>query len=117
MARRRTHPAASKQHLAQEFLAGDVALHAQGKRHDVSRDLIRGWVEKYERGDFGGEHEAADVLERREARIAPLERLVVRLALENGMLKGASRLGRAPNASEPSVISGPADSASPKGAA
>ena len=96
MARHRTYPVAFKRQLAQEFLAGDVALHALARRHEVSRNLIRVWVEKYERGDFDGEHEAADLLEHYEARIASLERLVGRLALENEMLKGASRACRSP---------------------
>lgn len=77
------------------FLAGDIALHALARRHDVSRNLICVRVEEYERGDLDGEHEAAaDLLEHHEARIASPERLAGRLALENGMLKGASRPGR-----------------------
>lgn len=106
MARHRTHPVASARRLAQEFLAGDVALHALARRHDISRKLIRVWVGRHERGDSDGEHEAADLLGHHEARIASLERLVGWTALENEMLEGASRACRSPNAPKPSVISG-----------
>ncbi len=117
MARHRTYPIAFKRQLAQEFLAGDVALHALAKRHDVCRNLIRIWVAKYECGEFDGEHEAADLLEQYEARIASLERLVGRLTLENEMLKGASRPFGPPSVGKRSVIVGPAASPSQKDAA
>jgi putative transposase len=40
-----------KRQMAQEFLAGET-LHGHSKRHDVSRNLIRVWVQKYDAGDF-----------------------------------------------------------------
>ena len=46
------------------------------KRHDVSRNLIRIWVRKYEEGAFDDEAQAADMVQEYEARIAALERLV-----------------------------------------
>jgi transposase len=52
------------------------------------------WVEKYERGGFDAETEAANLLEQYESRIAALERMVGRLALENGLLKKASEAFR-----------------------
>ena len=87
MARHRTYPIAFKRQVAQEFLSGEVSLHGLAKRHDVCRNLIRVWVEKYERGAFDDEVEAANLLEQCEARIAALERLVGRLALENDLPK------------------------------
>ena len=51
-----------------------------------------------------------------EARIAALERMVGRLALENELLKKVSRASRPPRDGKPSVITGPAPSPSPKGA-
>jgi transposase-like protein len=38
-----------KQQVAQEFIAGET-LHALSSRHDVSRNLIRIWVRKFEAG-------------------------------------------------------------------
>lgn len=57
MARHRTHPIAFKRQIAQEFLSGDVSLHGLAQRNDICRNLIRVWVEKYERGEFGDEVE------------------------------------------------------------
>ena len=117
MARHRTYPIAFKRQIAQEFLSGEVSLHGLAKRNDICRNLIRVWVEKYERGEFDDEVEAANLLEQYEARIAALERMVGRLALENELLKGASRTSRPPSDGRPSVITGPVASRSPKDAA
>jgi hypothetical protein len=38
-----------KRQVAQEFLAGET-LHGLANRHDLSRNLIRLWVQKYEAG-------------------------------------------------------------------
>jgi transposase-like protein len=81
MARHRTHNIDFKRQVAQEFLAGET-LHGLAKRHDVSRNLIRVWVEKYEAGAFDDEAHAADKIQEYEARIAALERLVGKQALE-----------------------------------
>ena len=43
-----------KRQVAQEFLSGET-LHGLAKRHDISRNLIRVWVEKYEAGVFADE--------------------------------------------------------------
>jgi transposase-like protein len=63
-----TYPIAFKRQVAQEFLAGEVSLFGLAKRHDICRNLIRVWVEKYERGEFDSEMEAANLLEHYEAR-------------------------------------------------
>jgi hypothetical protein len=55
---------------------------------DVSRNLIRIWVAKYEAGKFNEDVEAADYLQEYEARIAAFERLVGKLTLENEFLTG-----------------------------
>jgi transposase-like protein len=51
MARHRTYSVAFKRQVAQEYIAGE-SLHGLGKRHDLSRNLIRIWVAKYEAGAF-----------------------------------------------------------------
>ena len=117
MARHRIYPIAFKRQIAQEFLSGEVSLHGLAKRNDICRNLIRVWVEKYERGEFDGEAEAANLLEQYEARIAALERMVGRLALENDLLKKASRTSRLPRDGGPSMITGPTASPLPKDAA
>jgi transposase len=116
MAKHRSHSVEFKRHVAQEFLAGDT-LHGLAKRHDISRNLIRVWVEKYEAGEFDEDARAADLIQEYEARIAALERLVGRQALELEFVKGALRQGRRPRSEHMSVITGPAASPSPKDAA
>ena len=95
MARHRSHSVEFKRQVAQEFLAGDT-LHGLAKRHDISRNLIRVWVEKYEAGAFDDDVQAADLIQGYEARIAALERLVGKQALELEFPKGARHFGPRP---------------------
>ena len=73
MAKHRSHSVEFKRQVAQEFLAGET-LHGLAKRHDVSRNLIRIWVQKHEQGAFDDDAQAADLIQEYEARIAALER-------------------------------------------
>jgi transposase len=115
MARHRSHSVAIKRQVAQEFMAGDT-LHGLAKRHDLSRNLIRLWVQKYEAGAFDEDATAADMIQEYEARIAALERLVGKQALELEFLKGALRSAPGPRSAITSVITGPAAFPSPKDA-
>src|SRR6266567_4463118 len=90
MARQRSHSIEFKRQVAQEFIAGE-SLYALSKRHDISRQLIRVWVQKYEAGALDEDAQAADLLQEYEAKIAALERMVGRQALEIEFLKGALR--------------------------
>jgi transposase-like protein len=72
MAKHRAHSIEFKRQVAQEFLAGET-LHGLAKRHNICRNLIRVWVQKYEAGDFDEDAQAADLLQQYEARIAALE--------------------------------------------
>jgi transposase len=69
MTKHRSHSAAFKRQVAQEFVAGET-LHGLSKRHDVSRRLIRIWVGKYEAGALDDDVQAADLLQEYEAKIA-----------------------------------------------
>ena len=115
MAKHRTHSIEFKRQVAQEFLAGET-LHGLAKRHDICRNLIRVWVQKYEAGDFDEDAAAADLLQQYEARIAALERLVGKQALELEFLKGAVKSAPRPKSATMSVIVGPRASASQKDA-
>ena len=106
MAKHRTHSVEFKRQVAQEYLAGET-LHGLAKRHDVSRNLIRIWVEKFEAGAFDEDVEAAGLLQDYEAKIAALERLVGRQALEIEFLKGALKSAPRPRSATTSVIAGP----------
>jgi len=106
MAKHRNHSIAFKRQVAQEFIAGET-LHGLAKRHDLSRNLIRVWVRKYEEGALNDDAQTADLLQEYEARIAALERLVGKQALELEFLKGALRSGPRPRNGSISVITGP----------
>ena len=115
MARHRSHSIEFKRQVAQEFIAGET-LHALARRHDVSRNLIRVWVKKLETGAFDDDARAADLLQEYEAKIAALERMVGKQALEIEFLKGALRNAPRPRSATTSVITGPTASPSPKDA-
>src|SRR6516162_2212787 len=113
MARQRSHSIEFKRQVAQEFVAGET-LYALAKRYDVSRNLIRVWVKKLETGVFDDDANAADLLVEYEAKIAALERMVGRQALEIEFLKGALKSAPRPRSATTSVITGPTASASKK---
>src|SRR6266446_10352578 len=70
MARQRSHSIEFKRQVAQEFIAGE-SLYALSKRHDISRQLIRVWVQKYEAGGLDEDAQAADLLQEYEAAREP----------------------------------------------
>lgn len=116
MARHRTCSIEFKRQVAQEFLGGE-SLNGLARRHDISRNLIRIWVAKYEAGAFNDEFQAADLLQQYEAKIAALERLVGRQALEIEFLKGAQKNVAPPRSAPASVVAGPLECSLPKDAA
>ena len=115
MARHRTHSIEFKRQVAQDYLAGET-LHSLARRHDLSRNLVRIWIQKFEAGAFDDDAVAADTIEAYEARIAALERLVGRQALEIEFLKGALKHGPRSRSATTSVVTGPAASPSQKDA-
>jgi len=111
MAKHRCYSIDFKRQVAQEFIAGET-LHGLAKRHDISRNLIRVWVAKFEAGAFDDDARAADLIQEYEAKIAALERLVGRQALELEFLKGALKNAPRPRSASTFVISGPTTSPS-----
>jgi transposase len=109
----RSHSVAFKRQVAEEFLAGET-LYGLAKRHDLCRNLIRVWVAKYEAGGLDEDAKAADLIQAYEARIAALERLVGKQALELEFLRGASASTARARDAPTSVITGPVGSPSPK---
>ena len=104
MARHRSHSIEFKRQVAQEYIAGETLHGLAG--HDVSRNLIRVWVMKFEAGAFDEDAEAAGLLQEYEAKIAALERMVGRQALEIEFLKRALKNAPRPRSATTSVISG-----------
>jgi transposase len=115
MPRHRRHSIEFKRQVVAEYLAGESA-HVLGRRHDLSRNLIRIWVEKAGAGQLDQDQEAADLLGAYEARIAALERLVGRQALEIEFLKGARKAARPPRGAPMSATIDPPASPSAGGA-
>jgi transposase-like protein len=115
MSKNRSHSVEFKRQVAQEFIAGET-LHGLSKRHDISRQLIRVWVQKYEAGALDEDAQAADLIQEYEAKIAALERMVGRQALEIEFLKGALKNAPRPRSATTSVIVGPTASPSQKDA-
>ena len=58
MRRHRSHSAAFKRQVSEEFIAGET-LHTLSKRHDVARQRIR--VGKFEAGALDDDVQAADL--------------------------------------------------------
>ena len=115
MVRHRTHSIEFKRRVVQDYLAGETLL-SLGRRYDLSRNLIRIWIQKFEAGAFDVEATTADTIQTYEARIGALERLVGRRALEIEFLKGALKHGQWPKSATTSVITGPGASRSQKDA-
>jgi transposase len=115
MPRHRSHSTDFKRQVVAEYHAGET-LHALGRRHDLSRNLIRIWVEKAEAGSLDQDMASAELLGEYETRIAALERLVGRQALELEFLRGAQKSAPSPRSVPTSGTSGPAGSPSNGGA-
>src|ERR1700755_1490096 len=115
MTKHRSRSVAFKRQVAAEFIAGET-LHALSKRHDISRQLIRIWVGRFEAGALDEDVQAADPIQEYEAKIAALERMVGRQALEIELLKGALKHAPRAKSAATSVVTGPAGSPSTGGA-
>ena len=117
MARYRTYSVEFKRQVVEEHLAGGTSLNQLARRHDISRELLRTWVRKYEAGEFvPSELPEAD---RRayEAKIANLERKVGQLTMELDLLNKGLASARQPRGVPCSIVSGPKPAASEPGAA
>ncbi len=107
MAKQRNYSTEFKRQVVLEYLAGET-LYGLSKRHDVSRNVIRLWVARYEAdGELNDDTTAADLLQDYKARIAALERLAGKLALEVELLKGALENARLPKNATSCVVAGP----------
>lgn len=69
MPRHRSHSLEFKRQVVEEYLGGET-LHGLAKRHDISRQLIRVGIEKYEGGAFDDDARAANLVQQYEARIS-----------------------------------------------
>jgi transposase len=116
MARYRTYTVEFKRQVVEEHLGG-VSLNQLARRHDISRELLRTWVKKYEAGDLAGGRPTTPDRRAYEAKIAGLERKVGQLTMELDLLKKGLRSARRASGGTSSVVSGPKPAASEPGAA
>ena len=116
MARYRTYTVEFKRQLVEEHLGGGTSLSQLARRHDISRELLRTWVKKYEAGDLAGGPATTPDRRAYGAKIAGLERKVGRLTMELDLLKKGLRSARRASGGTSSVVSGPEPAASEPGA-
>src|ERR687885_872421 len=117
MARYRTYTIEFKRRVAEEHLGGGIGLSELARRHDISRELLRLWVRKYEAGEFAGGGSSRADRRAYEAKIAGLERKVGQLTMELDLLKKGLRSARRASGGRSSVVSGPKPAAPEPGAA
>jgi transposase-like protein len=115
MPRHRRHSIEFKRQVVAEYQAGESA-HMLGRRHDLSRNLIRIWVEKAGAGQLDQDVAAADLLGAYEVKIAALERLAGQQALEIEFLKRAQKIARSGPGAPSCATAGPMGSPSNGGA-
>src|SRR3954465_10470759 len=89
MARYRTYTVEFKRQVVEEHLGGGTSLNQLARRHDISRELLRTWVKKYEAGDLAGGRPATPDRRAYEAKIAGRARRVGQLTMEPEVYRDA----------------------------
>jgi transposase len=92
--RQRTFSFEFKRQVARGFLEGRAGMHELARRHNLSHNLIRLWIQKYEAGDLTGEVGDAVRSAEYDSKIAALERKVGQLTMELDLLKKEGQLAR-----------------------
>ncbi len=116
MARYRTYTIEFKRQVVEEHLSQGMSLNQLARRHDISRELLRIWVRKYEAGEFAGDGPPRADRRAYEAKIAGLERKVGQLTMELDLLKRGLISARRASGAPFSLVSGPKPAASEPGA-
>jgi transposase len=116
MARYRTYSIEFKRQVAEEHLGGGASLNQLVRRHEISRELLRTWVKKYEAGEFASDGPTRPDRRAYEAKIAGLERKVGQLTMELDLLKKGLTSARRARGASSSIMSGPKPAASEPGA-
>ena len=105
--RHRRHSTELKLRLVQMYLNGEASLNGLAREHDISRNLIRVWVDKFHKGELSEKIDRAEKVREYEVKIASLERKVWQLTMEVELLKKLQQT-RSKRNEPPSVVSGPA---------
>lgn len=113
---RRTFSIEFKRQVAEECLSGERSQAEQYRRYELSPNLVREWIQKYEAGEFNGRHTPTAQERDLEQRIAALERKVGQLTMENELLKKGAQRSASLRSERSLIVSGPGLSASRPGA-
>jgi len=101
---RRQHSVEFKQQIVEQLISGVASLGQLSRQHNLSASLIQTWKHKYATGGLiekpSREEQAL------KARVAELERMVGRLAMENDLLKKADAYIRQQRSAASRVITG-----------
>jgi transposase len=116
MARYRTHTIEFKRQVAEDHLSQGTSLNQLARRHDISRELLRIRVRKYEAGELASNGPGKADRRVYEAKIAGLERKVGQLTMELDLLKKGLASARQARGASSCVVSGPKPAASEPGA-
>ena len=117
MARHRSFSFEFKRQVVLDFLEGREGMRELARRHSLSRNLLRLWVQKYEAGELTDEVVDAVRIAEYEGKIAELERKVGQLTMEVDLLKKGAQLGRQRSVVTSSIVCGPKASPSREDAA
>jgi transposase-like protein len=112
MARHRSFSFEFKRQVVLDFLEGRAELRGLAREHNLSRHLIRLWIEKYAAGQLNDEVGDATRIAEYETKIAELERKVGQLTMEVDLLKKGARWARCASGESSSIVSGPRPSPS-----
>jgi transposase-like protein len=104
--RHRRHSTELKLRLVQMYLSGEASLNGLAREHDISRNLIRVWVDKFHKGELSEKVDRAEKVREYEVKIAALERKIGQLTMEVEVLKKLRQI-RSKKNDPPSVVSGP----------
>jgi len=114
MSGRRSFTNEFKIQVVREYLGGMASRAAVSRQYDISPDQLKIWQKRYEEGKLADQPGGDPSLYRK---IAELERMVGRLALENDLLKKADAWARrhpngssSANSSSSKIVSGPSRS-------
>ena len=107
MARHRRFSFEFKRQVVLDFLEQRVGVRELAHKHNLSRKLLRQWVQKYATGQLTDEVVDAARIAEYEGKIAELERKVGQMTMEIDLLKKGARLAHRLSDDGYSVVSGP----------
>jgi transposase len=116
MAKHRTHSIEFKRQIARDVIARDAVSAGESTKRLARIERSSFKLPHPDSDEVTSEAQAADLFQDYEAKIAALERMVGRQALEIEFRKGALKSAPRPRSASTSVITGPVASPSPKDA-